>query len=260
MTLLIQDQLWLFDDSGPRCLHCDEIIPSFEEAKKYCSGKCRDAYNKERRKEVGANEVPTSVYQYYDADGILIYVGITGRGAARNMEHNKSKSWWSLVASQTVEHYKTRRTAEQREASLIRKMAPPFNVQHNRDHLAAKDAYLIRRDFGGERGLEALINGRNRMPAPKINTVGDRVTFALFDPRINFDEVDKLRVDGHGRKAKLLDAGVFADGSASWVRVVTREAATVTGAVVMYKFATETSWPAKVLDIVYRKDKEGPSG
>lgn len=35
----------------------------------------------------------TSLYRYFDDGGALIYVGITGRGIARNVEHDKTKCW-----------------------------------------------------------------------------------------------------------------------------------------------------------------------
>lgn len=85
---------------------------------------------------------PTSVYRYYDEDGVLIYVGITGRGTRRNLEHSDKAAWWPFVARQEVEHYPTRKAALTRERSLIRKYRPPFNTQHNPDHTGIRAAYL----------------------------------------------------------------------------------------------------------------------
>lgn len=89
----------------------------------------------------GADD-PTSVYKYFDARRILIYVGITGAGIARNRQHNESKEWWKYVVSQEIEHYKSRRLAHEREVQLIEKYRPPFNKQHNRDYAAARRFYL----------------------------------------------------------------------------------------------------------------------
>lgn len=87
-------------------------------------------------------QAPTSVYLYRDSYGILIYVGITSRGIQRNREHNTDKDWWSLVASQEVEHFDTRTEAEFRERELIERHMPPFNTQHNRNREASRQAYL----------------------------------------------------------------------------------------------------------------------
>lgn len=78
--------------------------------------------------------VPTSVYRYYDAAGILLYVGVTSRGTARNREHWSSKHWWQFVAHQEVDHLATRAEALRRERHLITSYRPPFNKQHNPDH------------------------------------------------------------------------------------------------------------------------------
>jgi predicted GIY-YIG superfamily endonuclease len=44
--------------------------------------------------------IPTSVYQYRDENGLLIYVGITSRGTTRQAEHSAKAEWWPFVRSQ----------------------------------------------------------------------------------------------------------------------------------------------------------------
>lgn len=97
---------------------------------------------------------PTSVYKYFDARRILIYVGITGVGIARNRQHNESKEWWQHVVSQEIEHFNSRELAHEREVQLIDKYRPPFNKQHNKDHAAARRFYL------------------NNLPGPSLLTKG----------------------------------------------------------------------------------------
>jgi predicted GIY-YIG superfamily endonuclease len=89
---------------------------------------------------------PTSVYRYLDADGVLIYVGITNRGVQRQGEHNTHAKWWRFVRSQDVEHYDDRETALRRERHLIEKHQPPFNVVHNAEHPRRLAAYLKHAD------------------------------------------------------------------------------------------------------------------
>jgi hypothetical protein len=88
-----------------------------------------------------SGDTPTSVYRYYDKFGVLLYVGITSRGISRNIEHNTSKAWWQYVHRQEVDHMPTRKAALDHEKGLIRKFSPPFNVVHNPDHAALREAY-----------------------------------------------------------------------------------------------------------------------
>lgn len=83
-----------------------------------------------------------SVYKYFDKAGILIYVGITECGIARNRQHNESKEWWKFVHRQQIEHFQSRAVAHEREVQLIERFRPPFNKQHNKDHGAARRFYL----------------------------------------------------------------------------------------------------------------------
>lgn len=73
--------------------------------------------------------VPTSVYLYYDKADRLLYVGITGRGHQRAKEHERSKSWWPLVARSEVQHFPTRERALEEESYLIAYHQPPHNTQ-----------------------------------------------------------------------------------------------------------------------------------
>lgn len=84
---------------------------------------------------------PTSLYKYYDSWGVLLYVGITSRGIARNVEHD-GKNWWQYVSRQEVEHFESRKDALNAEANLIKEYCPPFNIQHNNFSTESRDAYI----------------------------------------------------------------------------------------------------------------------
>ncbi len=91
---------------------------------------------------------PTSVYRYFDAAGVLIYVGITSTGILRNRQHNDDKVWWQWVASQEVEHFPSSDEAHAREVALIQKFRPPFNTQHNTESVDIRNAYMAVRKLG----------------------------------------------------------------------------------------------------------------
>ena len=85
---------------------------------------------------------PTSVYLYFDALDVLIYVGVTSRGTQRQREHNGDKEWWQFVSRQEVRHFDTRAEALAEERRLIVKHLPPFNRSHNPSHVQARAAYF----------------------------------------------------------------------------------------------------------------------
>lgn len=83
----------------------------------------------------------TSVYQYFDAKGFVLYVGVTARNIRRTQEHAESKDWWPFCVGASIEHYATRDLALQREAQLIKRYLPPFNTVHNNKKDAARREY-----------------------------------------------------------------------------------------------------------------------
>lgn len=76
-------------------------------------------------------DTPQALYRFYNRDGRLLYVGITGDIGVRWRAHNKRKPWWTEVATCTVEHFATRADAEAAEITAIRTERPLYNVAHN---------------------------------------------------------------------------------------------------------------------------------
>ena len=70
----------------------------------------------------------TSLYRFYDAAGVLLYVGITRRGWHRFDEHSASKDWWSQVVTTRVEHFPTRDQARKAELVAIASESPQHNI------------------------------------------------------------------------------------------------------------------------------------
>lgn len=115
------------------------------------------------------SEVPTSVYRYYDKNGVLIYVGITKQRTGRNSQHNADKVWWPLVFEQKVEHLPSRLCAQNRERDLIRLYKPPFNKVHNPEHAVLRAAY---------EALSASVDAV-KLATPKMHLIGRKHRMAL---------------------------------------------------------------------------------
>jgi hypothetical protein len=69
------------------------------------------------------------VYRCYADDGALIYVGCTEIGLDRFSAHRSAASWFTEVATITIEHFPTRLGAYAAERKAIRSEAPIYNVK-----------------------------------------------------------------------------------------------------------------------------------
>lgn len=69
----------------------------------------------------------TALYRYWDADGNLLYVGITNNPTVRHYQH-VSKPWRSSAVRRDIEWYETRGEALAAEARAIRAESPLHNI------------------------------------------------------------------------------------------------------------------------------------
>lgn len=82
------------------------------------------------RRDTG-QQPPTYVYEAYDAEGTLLYVGITDNVTARLKAHSHGKEWWSQVDQITTESFSSRTLALAAEAERIRTRRPRYNITHS---------------------------------------------------------------------------------------------------------------------------------
>jgi predicted GIY-YIG superfamily endonuclease len=69
----------------------------------------------------------TALYRLYDADGRLLYVGITNNPKQRWRDHEQRYSWWLEVADRRLEWHDSRREAFDAETAAMRDEHPMFN-------------------------------------------------------------------------------------------------------------------------------------
>lgn len=74
----------------------------------------------------------TALYRLYDANGRLLYVGITDNPKIRFEDHRTYKHWWHMVDDETVEWFDTRRDAALTEAQAILEEKPAYNRFYDR--------------------------------------------------------------------------------------------------------------------------------
>lgn len=70
---------------------------------------------------------PSCVYRLYDAEGGLLYVGMTMRVDSR-LSHHRRTPWGHLIDHHTVEWYPNRERAKLEERSAIHHENPRYNL------------------------------------------------------------------------------------------------------------------------------------
>lgn len=88
--------------------------------------------------------VPTFVYEIFDAEDRLLYVGVTQSLKQRLSGHRATKPWWGEVSYVQRTSYDTRAAAIAAEAEAIRSGDPKYNVTHLTINLKAEPAQKLR--------------------------------------------------------------------------------------------------------------------
>lgn len=69
----------------------------------------------------------TALYRLYDAEGVLLYVGVSDELKTRFKAHPASKPWWPSVHSRRIEWFDNRLDAEVAEQAAIHDEGPLWN-------------------------------------------------------------------------------------------------------------------------------------
>lgn len=72
-----------------------------------------------------------TLYRYFDADGTLLYIGITSVMVQRSNQHVRASMWWPLARTCTLEHFDTTEEVLEAERRAIIAERPPYNRQHH---------------------------------------------------------------------------------------------------------------------------------
>jgi hypothetical protein len=72
-----------------------------------------------------------ALYRYFDADGNLLYVGISLSAVARAVQHKAASEWYSKAVRMDIQRFESRDQLRFAEVAAIRKERPKFNSRHN---------------------------------------------------------------------------------------------------------------------------------
>lgn len=102
---------------------------------------------------------PRWLYRWYDADGVLLYLGMTALPEFREQTHRR-ESWWvwyaARCASLRLEQQCSWRDAQAAESAAIIAEAPVFDRKHAEDPGARILAYLLSRGVASEDAVALL--------------------------------------------------------------------------------------------------------
>lgn len=70
----------------------------------------------------------TTLYRYFDSDGELLYVGVTGDNTKRQSQHRRNSFWFGEIASARFEHFDDRDEALDAETKAIQTEHPKYNI------------------------------------------------------------------------------------------------------------------------------------
>jgi len=101
----------------------DEWVKSCAEVMGLSAGTLTSTYE-----GMDAADDDTKLYRHYDADGVLLYVGITSNVEKRNAQHRRRSKWAALSDTVTVDVLESGQDARDAERQAISTELPLFNV------------------------------------------------------------------------------------------------------------------------------------
>lgn len=71
-----------------------------------------------------------ALYRHFDANGRLLYVGVSFEPTRRAADHSRNSGWSDRSSRIEMEWFDSRREAEAAERAAIRDEHPEFNIRH----------------------------------------------------------------------------------------------------------------------------------
>lgn len=81
------------------------------------------------------------LYRAYDSEGVLLYVGISGKWSERLHSHEKTSDWMELTDYVKIERFPDRESVEKAERRAIAKEEPLYNKAHNGKYESTQDHF-----------------------------------------------------------------------------------------------------------------------
>lgn len=79
-----------------------------------------------------------ALYRHFDAECVLLYVGITTNVVGRQSQHMKGAAWASQIASVSIAHFESEAAAREAEIAAILTEGPVYNVRRSSPRAAVE--------------------------------------------------------------------------------------------------------------------------
>lgn len=96
------------------------------------------------------------LYRFFDANGRLLYIGVTANIKTRWKDHSRNKPHWRDVATATIEHFDSQEEVIKAEAEAIAAERPAWNVVHNTGRPLSPDRPISADRRAGRRTIKEL--------------------------------------------------------------------------------------------------------
>lgn len=106
----------------------------------------------------------TILYRYFDSEGQLLYVGITGNQLKRQSQHRRTAVWFDQIASAKFQHFDTREAAFSAEVEAIQQEKPIFNHQHTKTEKSPVEMW----ELSAKLHLLTILNGTDLQNKPQL--------------------------------------------------------------------------------------------
>jgi len=85
---------------------------------------------------------PTQLYRHFNAEGQLLYVGVSLRSMKRLAEHKNNSDWFNEITRVDIEHFSDRKTAMDAERKAVQEENPKYNKRLRKHIPKPKDHKL----------------------------------------------------------------------------------------------------------------------
>lgn len=126
-----------------------------------------------------------TLYRMFDADGQLLYVGISVNPMSRMKHHASAQPWWEEVSGIDLEKYATRDQVMEAERRAVENENPRYNVRLRPDRDVPHEERARRSEAGRKGGIKSSASEYNRARGAKYRIRTRQILADCMDGRID---------------------------------------------------------------------------